>query len=68
MAYTLAAEDLFMSKSTHPSIEFVNQLTSDAIQAIHQDSSIERIIERHTMFPYYGRFLPKERREKHLRY
>lgn len=29
-----------------------------------EDMSIERLIEKHTMFPYYARFLPKERRIK----
>lgn len=64
MAYTFAAEDLFMSKTARPDIEFINTYTTDTIEVITRDMSIEQVIEKHTMFPYYGRFLPKERKKK----
>lgn len=62
--YIFAAEDLFQSKTVRPDIEFVNQYTSAALQMITKEIPIEQVIEKHTMFPYYGRFLPKERRNK----
>lgn len=64
MAYTFAAEELFVSKTVRPDIEFVNAYTSDAIQAITRNMPMEVMIEKHTMFPYYGRFLARERRQK----
>lgn len=62
--YWYAAEDLFVSKTVRPDIEFVNQYTSAVLQMITKDMSMEDIVLNHTMFPYYGRFLPLERREK----
>ena len=64
MAYTFAAEELFTSKTVRPEIEFVNSYTPEAIQAITRNISMKTVIEKHTMFPYYGRFLPIERRQK----
>lgn len=62
--YWYVAEDLFQSKTVRPDIEFVNQYTPAALQMITGDLLIDDVILNHTMFPYYGRFLPKERRDK----
>lgn len=62
--YWYAAEDLFISKTVRPDIEFVNQYTPTAMQMITKDMSKADMILNHTMFPYYGRFLSLERREK----
>lgn len=64
MAYTFAAEELFVSKTVRPDIEFVNTYIPTALQAITRNLPMETVVEKHTMFPYYGRFLPRERREK----
>lgn len=64
MAYTFAAEELFVSKTIRPDMDFINSYTSDAIQAITKNIAMEAVIEKHTMFPCYGRFLPIERRQK----
>jgi len=64
MAYTLAAEDLFVNKNTKPSIEFISRLTFAALEAIERYVPRARLIEKHTMFPYYVRFLERERRCK----
>ena len=45
-----------------PDIEFINRLTQDAQSVIHKKMSADEVIMNHTMFPYYGRFLGKERR------
>ncbi len=66
IAYVFAAEDLFERRATKPDIEFVDRLTPDALQLITRDMSIEQVIERHTMFPYYARFLPRDRRRQAL--
>lgn len=62
MAYTFVAEDLYVRNTIKPSIEFINELSSEALEVITKITPLNRIIEKHTMFPYYARFLPKERR------
>lgn len=64
MAYTFAAEELFASKTVRPDMDFINRYTSAAVQAITRNMPMEVVVEKHTMFPCYGRFLPKERRQK----
>lgn len=64
LAYVYAAEDLFESKTVRPDMEFVNTYTSDALQMITRDTAMENVVRQHTMSPYYGRFLPLERRQK----
>ncbi len=67
MAYTFAAEDLFMKKNVRPDIEFVNVYTPSAIKVITRDTTMEDVVMKHTMFPLYGRFLPRERRNRAFR-
>ena len=64
MAYTYAAEELFTSKTVRPDMEFVNTYTPDALRIITRDMTMEEVVLKHTMFPYYGRFLPLERRQR----
>lgn len=62
LAYIYAAEDLFEKKTVKPNIEFINKFNNNALNIITKQNSIENIINNHTMFPYYSRFLNKERR------
>ena len=62
LAYIYAAEDLFVSKTVRPDMEFVNMFTPASLKMITRDISMEDVIIKHTMFPYYGRFLSYERR------
>ena len=64
MAYTYAAEELYVSKIVRPDMEFVNVFTPDALRMISKDMTMEDVVIKHTMFPYYGRFLPLERRQR----
>lgn len=64
MRYTFVAEDLFQSKTVRPDIEFANAYTPAALQIITRDMPMEDVAMKHTMFSYYGRFLPLERRQK----
>ena len=57
MAYTYAAEELYVSKIVRPDMEFVNEFTPDALRMITRDRPMEDVVMKHTMFPYYGRFL-----------
>lgn len=47
---------------TLPSIEFVNQYTPDSMHWITKNGTWESIVEHHTMYPAYIRFLPQARR------
>lgn len=62
--YTFVAEDLFLSKTERPDMEFVNSYTQEAVKTLTKWMPMEYVIEKHTLFPYYGRFLQKERRQK----
>lgn len=63
-AYIFAAEDLYENKLIKPDIEFLNPLKKEVLDILTKNTSIESIIKNHTMFPYYGRFIKKERRQK----
>lgn len=64
LRYTFAAEELLERPGARPDPEFVNRYTAQAVEAMTRDLCWEEVIERHTMFPYYGRFLPWERRQQ----
>ena len=64
MAYTYAAEELYVSKAVRPDMNFLNVFTPDALRMITRDMTMEDVVMKHTMFPYYGRFLPIERKQR----
>ena len=64
MRYIFAAEDLFWAKSVRPDADFLNQYTPDALKMLTRNLTMKQIVEKHTMFSYYGRFINKERRNK----
>lgn len=63
-AYIYMAEDFFQDKKVRPDIEFINTLTPAALQIVTKEMPMREIILKHTMFPYYGRFIEKERRDR----
>lgn len=63
-AFVCAVDDLFVHKYVSPDIEFISELKQEAVEILTKNIPMETIIEKHTMFPSYGRFLPKERRQK----
>ena len=65
--YRAIADDLFTSNTAKPNLEFIMELSQDAIAAMTANVSFEEIILKHTMFPYYARFLPVERRQRAFR-
>lgn len=64
LSYRYVAEDLFSNRTARPDIEFVNSFTDEAFARITESMTMQEVILEHTMFPYYGRFLNKERRQK----
>ena len=63
-AYKDAIDDIYDGKAVRPDVEFINQLRADARVVIETMISMEILVREHTMFPYYARFLPMERRKK----
>ena len=67
MNYRSAVDDLFMTRTVHPVIEWTNAYVPDAMAHITKNMDFETVIRDHTMFPAYTRFLPKKRRNDALR-
>ena len=66
IAYVFAAEALFKNRAAKPDIEFMDGLTEETRQLVTRSCSLAVIVEKHTMFPYYGRFLQRDRRQQAL--
>lgn len=64
--YRAVAEDLYTSNTAKPNLEFLMELSEDAYKAVSSGITFETVIMKHTMFPYYARFLPMERRQRAL--
>lgn len=62
--YRAIANDLFTSHTAKPNLEFIIELNEDAYRTITRAMPFEQVIMKHTMFPYYTRFLPSERRQR----
>lgn len=62
--YISAAEDIYINKRNRPDYEFLNPLQTEIYSIMTGNISMDEIIEKHTMFPYYGRFIKKDRRIK----
>ena len=60
--FSTTAADLFVEYGKRPSIEFIIPLTDEAKAAIEHYMPYKKFLEKHTMFPYYARFIPLERR------
>lgn len=56
-------EILFIDKQKRVDIEFINHFKPEVIRAIERNMSLPDVILKHTMFPYYARFLCKEKQE-----
>ena len=55
---------LYVNKWYRADTLFFNKLKPEVVDIITQNISMQEFVERHTMFPYYARFIKKERREK----
>ena len=56
--------DLYDSKIARPSVELINNLSTDAKAVIAKYKSMEDLIYYHTMFPEYGKFIDKDQRKR----
>ena len=64
LAYSYVAEDIFSKKTVRPDVDFLNQYTDDLLCRLEAIKPIESWILENTMYPYYARFCPLERRIK----
>lgn len=62
ITYTQAATDLFINSQERMDFQFVNRLRPEVIELLTRGESWENVLLQHTMFPYYSRFLDKDRR------
>ncbi len=63
--FVFTAEELYRNgKLTHPSIDFVNAFTDDAMNWLTRVKPWGIVAEQHTMFPALIRFLPLGRRKE----
>jgi len=64
ISYTYAVEDIYAYKNVRPDPEFFNVLNPNLLEMIMKRISMAELVEKHTMFPYYSRFMQISRRVK----
>ena len=65
-AATSVMLDLYENKTIRPSVELLNNLSSEAKNIISRYISLENLVCHHTMFPEYGRFIDPDKRNRLL--
>lgn len=64
LAYSYVAEDIFSKKNVRPDTDFLNQYTENLLYRLEAIKPIESWLLENTMYPYYARFCPLERKIK----
>lgn len=64
MVYRSISEELFEKNTIFAEIEFIQKLKPEVIEIITKNTTMEDLVMNHTMFPYYGRFISKERKDR----
>lgn len=59
-SYKTVANELFQNGGARPHVEYFIKFTQEALEAITRNISLEDVIMKHTMYPYYARFYPKD--------
>lgn len=62
--YIHSAVDIYINPNVHPDVEFINPCTKDVTHWLTKNEPLESVLEQHTMYPAYIRFLPKDRRNE----
>lgn len=62
ITYRCVAEELFGNSNVIPSIEFINALKPEVLKLLLKNMTMQELIKKHTMLPYYARFLPIARK------
>ena len=58
-----ADKDIFMSGYRKIDKEFVKNVRPEVIQQLTKQMTFDEVLEKHTMYSYYGRLLDKDRRD-----
>lgn len=64
LVYRQMAEKLFVNEAERPDVLFVNRLRTEIKEELEQQKEWKQIIQKHTMYPFYGKFLKAERKEQ----
>lgn len=64
VSYRDVSMDLYRKPNMRPDTEFINPLTNDAVRILCRKKTMKQVVLEHTMFPYYARFLPIERKQE----
>ena len=67
LSYTYAAQEFFVNCFEHPKAEFLNAYTEQINDRLTGNMTSYELICAHTMFPYFARFLPCDRRKDALK-
>lgn len=59
-----AAKELFINPKIRIEKEFVKNLKPEIIELLTPDITLDNLLEKHTMYPFYGRFINPEKRKK----
>lgn len=62
-AYIAASEDILSNRNGKVRYEFTATLNEDARNVIYKMTAPQNIVTDHTMYPYYARFAPWDRRK-----
>ena len=58
-----AEEEFFVNPKIRIEKEFIKNLKPEIVSLLTRGTSFDEVIEKHTMYPLYGRFIDKERRD-----
>ena len=58
------SESVFGDSRAVPNMELLGKLSPEMVSVMEEQMSLRDWLEKHTMFPGYARFLPKERRDR----
>lgn len=64
LSFSYAVEDLYVHPYTKPDVEFINGLRPEVLERMTRKCNMDTLIQKHTMFPSYGRFLPEVRKQE----
>lgn len=62
--YTYAVQDLLGNAKCKVEKEFVKNIKPEIVDLLTKNISLSELLEKHTMFPLYGRFIDSGRRER----
>ena len=68
ITHKMALNDILYKRCNNPSKEFLGHLQSDMLLKIEKMYPLRHIVQEHTMFPQYARFIPREQKKKAMHF